>query len=208
MVDRVCSECGKSLAGKPVHAKTCCDNCRSYRSRRIRRTNSEQEHFEEEQGAGADEVRAIVRREATGIVSRVFKEQLEPIVREAIDEDVMRAIAAMVGLTPRAVELLGEDLESEDSTVRQRAYTLVTKYTVGHPALVKSDEESKGPLTVNFNLPRPDEEPAGPVVLEDEPARACDMCNSEKPESEFAAGSSRCQDCFDEWRAKVLERFA
>lgn len=207
MADRVCSECGKSLAGRPVQAKTCCDNCRSARSRRTRRTAKAQEQFEEEQGSGADEVRAIVRREATGIVSRVFKEQLEPIVREAIDEDVMRAIAAMVGLTPRAVELLGEDLESEDSTVRQRAYTLVTKYTVGHPALVKSDEESKGPLTVNFNLPRPDIEPTI-LDVEDEPARACDMCNSEKPESEFAAGSSRCQECFDEWRTKVLERFA
>ncbi len=209
---RTCSECAAPLSGKSVRAVTCSDRCRLARSRRIRRANREVEEFAQHNNAGAQEIAAIVRREAPSLVTRVMADQLAPIVREALTEDVLRAVDALVHLTPRAVELLAADLESEDSTVRQRAYTLVTKYTVGHPALIKSeDTDPHSQLVVNFNLPRPGAaalSPSDAITVEDEDSRVCDMCHAEKGAGEFVSGSTRCADCFAQWRETVMEQFA
>ncbi len=209
MIARVCSECGASLTGRPPQTKTCSDNCRSRRSRRIRRANTQVEEFAEANNAGAAEIAAIVRREAPDVVTRVMKDQLQPIVREALTEDVLQAISNLVGLTPRAVAALDADLDSEDATIRQRAYTLLIKYTVGHPSLVKpSDAEAGSQLVVNFNLPRPAEDETTDQIEHVTELQVCDMCHEEKDASEFVTGSARCQPCFDEWRAKVLAEFS
>lgn len=213
-VGRRCSECGSSLAGKSASAKTCDEACRQKRSRRIKRANKQIREIQDQQGAGADEIAAMVRRESPDVIKDVMKAQLAPVVREALTEDVLRAVQQMLGLTPRAVELLQLDLESEDATVRQRAYTLVTKYTIGHPALLKADDtDGTKQLVVHFNLPRPGTE--DPVqdgtadpVQDGEPLQVCDICNAEKPADEFVAGSSRCATCFEERRDAVLEMFA
>lgn len=210
MAVRTCSECGKPLASKSVTAKTCTNACRLKRSRRIRRANVEVQDFAERNNAGAQEIAAIVRREAPDVITRVMKTELAPIVREALTEDVLRAINTLVGLTPRAVQALMEDLESTDATIRQRAYTLLIKYTVGHPALIKADDSAgQGQMVVNFNLPRPEApDPAEPAATEDAVAlRTCDMCAEDKPEDEFVAGSARCQACFEAWRANIVEQF-
>lgn len=205
---RTCSECPNPLAGKSVQAKTCSEKCRSARSRRVKRANRKVEEFAEANNAGAQEIAAIVRREAPDVITKVMKDELRPIVREALTEDVLRAVEQMLGLTPRAVELLAADLESEDSTVRQRAYTLVTKYTIGHPALLRpEDGAGAGQITVNFALPRPDDTEEV-IEVESEEVRTCDSCNTEKPEHEFVAGSDRCRTCFEEQKAAVLEAFA
>lgn len=204
---RTCTECGGSLSGKSVKAITCGEKCRSARSRRVRRANRQVDDFAAANNAGAQEIAAIVRREAPDVITRVMKDELRPIVREALTEDVLRAVEQMLGLTPRAVELLQADLESEDSTVRQRAYTLVTKYTIGHPALLRpEDGAGAGQIVVNFALPRPDD---AEVVVEadSEELRTCDLCNTEKPETEFVAGSDRCRTCFEEQKATVLAAF-
>ena len=194
------------LSGKSVRAVTCGNACRLKRSRRVRRQNQEVEDFQEANNAGVNEIAAIVRREAPDVVTRVMKAELQPIVRQALTEDVLRSISELVGLTPRAVQALHEDLESDDKTIRQRAYTLLIKYTVGHPALVKNDEmDDTRQLVVNFNLPRPDDPPpTEDLPAEAEELRSCDMCGEEKTEAEFAAGSSRCLTCFEEWKERVL----
>lgn len=207
---RTCAECGKPLGSRSVRAKTCSNACRLRRSRRIRRTRTDFEQLES-QGVGAAEISAIVRRESPDVITRVMKEELAPIVREALTEDVLRAVQQMLGLTPRAVELLQLDLESPDATIRQRAYTLVTKYTIGHPALLKADDaDGSKQIVVNFGLPRPDD--VSSPGTEDTPAEAvelqvCDMCNEEKSAGEFVAGSTRCQDCFAKWRTAIMDQF-
>jgi hypothetical protein len=130
--------------------------------------------------------------------------------RQALTEDVLRAIERLVGLTPAAVNALTEDLMGDDKVIRQRAYTLLFKYTTGHPALVKpEDTDDKSQLVVNFNLPRPDLKDDAEVEPEaaDE-LKVCDLCSQEKPVSEFEVGSSRCTECFEAWKKTIAEQFA
>lgn len=188
---------------------SCSNACRLKRSRRIRRANDQMEGFAEANNAGAAEIAAIVRREAPDVVTRVMKDQLEPIVREALTEDVLRAINELVGLTPRAVAALTEDLECQDATIRQRAYTLLIKYTVGHPAIIKAEDALSGQkLEVNFNLPRPEPDAWEPVEDAAPVTQECDICHATKDVEEFVAGSTRCQSCFDAWRDRIKAEFA
>ena len=197
---RVCSECGAPLTSKSPRARTCSTKCRTARARRIR---------DERDTAKAATVRELVERHVPDEARIALREELRPVVREAIDEDVLKAIQAMVGLTPQAVEVLANDLGSDDPVLRQRAATLVVKYTVGHPALVKATED-KGPgLQVYIGLPRPEDVEAEAIDLptedvEDE-TRVCDVCGNEKlwPD-EFESMSNRCKACFEERRAAIL----
>jgi hypothetical protein len=204
---RVCSECGGSLEGKAPQAKTCSVQCRQRRARRRKRVNDEAEQAEQA-------VREIVVREHDHVVERVLQQELQPVVREAIDEDVIRAIDQMVKLTPAAVEALRLDLQSTDAVLRQRAAALVVKYTVGHPALVKATEDTAQPLQVIFNLPRPGDstgtENTEGEAIEDviEEDRVCDLCGEQKSATEFVAGSERCKTCFEDYKARVLAEFA
>jgi DNA-directed RNA polymerase subunit RPC12/RpoP len=211
MAERTCSECSKSLANKSVRAITCSDRCQKARQRRLARAKEREENYVKDAGITADELRHSVRKGANGAIAAVLKDELAPVVREAIDEDVLRAIDQMVTLTPAAVAALQEDLVCEDRTLRQRAYQLLFRYTVGHPALVKPNDEMQGGMVVNFNLPRPDEAPAIEAEVPDdaEPVmRECDMCNELKPEAEFVAGSYRCATCSEEYKARVLAQFS
>jgi hypothetical protein len=203
---RTCSECGTPLSTRRPGTKTCSGKCRAERSRRTRRANREVQEFEESFHDGAQEIAAIVRREAPDHIKNVIQQELRPVVREAITEDTLRAIQSLLALAPRAVEAITEDLESDDAVLRQRAYTLIAKYTIGHPAIITKDEtDSSKQIVVNFNLPRPDS-----ITLEsDEPEelKTCDLCDEVKPESEFMAGSDRCWTCFEEHKAKILAEF-
>lgn len=205
-VARVCSECGKPLEGKAPSAKTCSVKCRQARARRRKHVNDEVAHQAEE-GVGQ-----VIAREHDTVIERVLHQELQPVVREAINDDVLRAIEKMVGLTTRAVQTLAEDLESEDAVIRQRAASLVVKYTVGHPALVRPTEEHHEQLVVNVGLPRPDDvlqiEPESADVIEvEEETKICDICHQEKPESEFESGSDRCTQCHQEWRNRIMAQF-
>jgi hypothetical protein len=203
-MERRCSECPASLAGRKAQTKTCSSKCRSERSRRLARANTD------EGQSRLAEIAHIVRGEAPEIAHRVVQEELRPIVREALTEDVLRSLQRMVGLTPLMVDAIEEDLASEDATIRQRAYSLVMKYTVGHPAVVRPEESNAGQqLVVNFQLPRPGEA-AVPGSIRDEPVDAestelvpCDACGEDKLASEFVSGSTRCQECFDKRAAEV-----
>lgn len=154
-----------------------------------------------------------IRRHTPSVVDKVMREELRPIVREAITEDVIRAIDSMLKLTPRAIEMIEQDMESDDPLVRQKAYTLLMKYTTGHPALLQANDAAQGSqINVSFELPRPSGTIDAEATIDEadvpEEDKQCDICETIKPVSEFVVGSSRCQVCFDNWKATINEEFA
>jgi hypothetical protein len=143
---------------------------------------------------------------------------LEPIVRENLTEDVLRSLQRMIGLTPLMMDAIEEDLRSEDATIRQRAYSLVMKYTVGHPAVVRPEDANAGQqLVVNFQLPRPGDTDSGespqgsvhrgPEEGSGEELVVCDSCGEDRLESEMVSGSTRCQTCFDALASRVKDQY-
>lgn len=198
-----CTECGKPLTGSQKF--TCGQAHRAKRSRRLKRQAEHRGSVSKD--PRHDDIRAAMTEAGGDVAHEVLKEELRPIAREAITEDVLRAIQKLVGLTPLMVEAIAEDLVCGDPVIRQRAYTLGTKYTIGHQALVRPEEEGPGgKLVVNFNLPRPGDDVQGveaAVELVAEELRTCDLCDVEKSIKEFVAGSNRCQTCYDEQRAEA-----
>lgn len=147
------------------------------------------------------------------LASEVMAEELRPVVREAITEDVLRSIQGLVGLTGRAVELIAADMNGSDPVLAQKAATLVLRYTMGNQSVAPAPTavEPAG-MTVNFHVPRPTE----PVVeadlvveeaIEAGEARICAECGITKATDAFVAGSSRCHACNDGFQAKIAERF-
>lgn len=207
---RRCSECGGTLAHKGPKALTCSDACRSARHRRLERDAAR----EQEEAQLPDDVRRIreqVRHESPGIIDKVLKQELRPIVREAITEETVRAINELVKLAPRAIQLIADDMESDDALVRQKAYSLLLRYTVGHPAILAHEDTAAGAqINVHFDLPRPDPDAITTDAVEIEPPeedRECDLCHEVKPASQFVVNSSRCQSCFDNWKATIIEDY-
>jgi hypothetical protein len=194
---RYCTECGTELTGRQKY--TCSDSCRATRSRRKKNMNEDYAELAHDvhQGSLVDEAREIMR------------EELRPVVREAITDEVYESVGKMVGLTSRAVEALSADLDSDDPLVRQRAYTLLIKYTIGHPAIGPRDDSVQGGLTVNIGLPGPDAqavvEEADDLAEVEESVKTCDMCGVDKNASEFVANSDRCVQCFNIQRDKAQQ---
>ncbi len=146
-------------------------------------------------------------RDITKAIDHTVQEALGPVVREALTEEVMQAIKSLVGLTPKAVEAIEQDLSSENDFIRQGAYRLLARYTLGHPALVPEMESDKQVVVLVNGVARP----SGPVQPGEDlalpagddpdsgtpaPTRICDTCDERKPEAEFVGASHRCQDCF------------
>lgn len=199
---RTCSECGASLRGRAASAKTCSDVCRAGRSRRIKR--SREKNLELAQlPAHQKDLQAAITGEVPEVAHEVIQQELRPIVREALTEDVLRSIDNLIGLTPAAIRALEGDLASDDSKVRQRAYELVLRYTVGNQPIVNTDSQSERELIVNFNLPRPEGEAQEDEITESTAVRVCLVCDTEKPEHEFVAGSDRCTECHEKLQDKV-----
>lgn len=213
---RTCTECGKHLETGNPKAKTCSSACRGKRSRREARerrrnaTNPGAPHTAA--GAALADILNPGRREITDVVKDVFREELRPVVREAITEETLRAIQGLVSITPRMVELIAQDMEDLDPQVRQRAYGLVAKYTLGHPAVVQPEQQDlRNQLTVVFDgMPRParidvdsDAIDAGTDAREHEANRRCNGCDLEKPATEFVGNSDRCHACHNELAARA-----
>jgi hypothetical protein len=210
---RTCSECGTSLAGRAPQTKTCSPEHRQQRARRVRaltRAEQRDEATRNHTPPEIAEIMAVVANPATrnNTLKRVVEQELRPIIRSAMTEELLRAIQDMMNLTPRAVAAIHEDLESDDAVIRQRAYTLLIKYTIGHPALLHGDDTSDSKqININFAaLPRPDEIPPDAEIVEE--VRVCDLCSEPKPESEFVSGSDRCVACFERWQQEIEGQFA
>lgn len=198
---RVCSECGASLAGRAAQSITCSDKCRTSRSKRLRSVRYGPEPDPEHLRT----VREVIRGERDDVPQRLLQDELRPVVREAITEDVLRGIADFVALTPQVVAAITEDLSSEDATIRQKAYSLVARYTLGHPSLVPAEIVEDKNLVVNFNLPRPNLDATPAVDVEATEFKTCDTCGEEKGETAFIAGSDRCAECYEKQRARAQE---
>jgi hypothetical protein len=204
-----CSECGKLI---PLTRITCDSNCRSKRARRKKRERkqasikaNQAQRLEEHQEA----VAAVVRGDVPEVANELIKEELRPMVRDAITGEVLGAIKSMVNLAPQAVAALALDMQSSDEKVRQKAYELWFRYTVGQKDLHSPDQEqATAPITINFDMPRPDMagEHGEEVIEEAEELRECEHCGEEKPTSEFIEGSTRCQVCHEALEIQVQQR--
>lgn len=191
-VTRPCTECGESVVAPRI---TCGPTCRSRRSRRIR-----------DRRASGREVNRLVTDEAERAAQEILKDELKPVVREALTEEVLAGIQSMIGHVPAAIEAAAADLASDDDVTRQKAYTLILKHTLGSSNLVPDiNAEKQQELTVHFNLPRPEAARSAEwtVAEGDDPVegRECDSCSTVKPASEFVGESHRCRVCFERMRA-------
>lgn len=155
----------------------------------------------------------LSQAERKDITSKVMAEEIRPIVREQLTDDVMRGIAGLVNLTSRAVELLGRDMESHDESVSQKATALVLRYTLGNQSVAPAPAEVQpGAMTVNFHAPRAEVEVIEAHVVEDPAIEAgevqlCCECAVPKPLDAFVGGSTRCQTCHDALQATIRSRF-
>jgi len=205
---RVCTECGKQLLTTNPRAKTCSQKCRNRRSRRLAAERRAQELAERQINPAVDGVGTAAVAKADGdLLARVMQEELRPVVRENITQDTLRAIQRLVALTPLMVEAMGRDLQHPDPQIRQRAYTVGMRYTLGHSAIVTPPEEaSRQTMTVIFDgMVRPGQEPApeleAPPV--DTAPRICNSCDETKPADQFVEHSDRCKTCHDELHARM-----
>lgn len=205
-----CSECDELLYNPA--AKTCGPVHRKRRQARIKRQR--QDALAKANEAHSPAHHAAVRDEATiaKVAREVMKDELKPVVREAITEDVMRGVQRLVSLTPKMVELIERDMNGEDRDLAQKAYTLVARYTLGNQSILPKDEASAQPMQVVFNMPRPGDanSEALPVAIDVPDAtelRQCMECGADKPVTDFEGPSERCTDCHEAKRAAVLERF-
>ena len=214
-----CSECGERLvypeghekAGlpKPAGTKTCSAAHRNQRARRIKRAQASAAKSSPYAPEHQD-LAAAVRGETQDVAHEVMVEELRPVVREAMTADVLGGIDSLIKLTPRAIQLLEEQMESSDETIAQRAVTLLLKYTMGNPSVAPPPaQQAPAPMSVTFNIPRPgDTTPESSATGDAEELRQCTDCSQHKSESEFVGSSSRCQECFEKLQATLEERFA
>lgn len=242
---RRCLECGAPLEGG-VQQRFCNDAHRkryARRQARKQRTAERRQHPERAPGEPDTEraaegmlphsdVSELVGKRRDEIIRQTFIEELRPIVREAIDEDAVRAIKGMVGLAPTAVLVLQQDLLSDDPVTRSKAAALVIKYTLGNPNVTPPRDAGGSGITIINNLPDATTVPASefqgrldeviestavddvdglgpwPDVDDEIALRACDTCNLPQPLIEFPGDGPRCATCLAERKAAVLEAFA
>lgn len=200
---RRCSECSASLTGMQSTAKTCGENCRKKRTRRLakKKTRVVPEHL-------APMHDAVVAAQED-VLHDVAVAELTPIVREAITDDVLLAVDKLMrNVLPAALDAIADDIAGEDKDLRQRAYTLLMKYTLGNPSVApKQDAPSGQQVVVNFELPRAGSAPAD-VEAEADEQQTCSECGTERSISDFLEASTRCVHCDAALRARVDERFS
>lgn len=207
-LSRRCQEypCQETIpADARADAKTCSTSCRAKRSRRLAKARKKggENHIPEHH----QEMNKLISGALPDEARNAIQDELRPVVREAMTADVMTAISSMIKLTPRMVELIELDLESTDPVIRQRAYTLLMKYTVGNTAVAPmAPEHSPAPMQVIFNVPRPGD---GDLSVETSAieTRQCGECNVMKAETDFEGSSDRCTACHDRLQALVTDRF-
>lgn len=217
---RKCSECAKPLldknGGPPLAGQmTCGRSCRDKRPRRLKREKAERDaqlvrnrELPEHLKPISDAVRGDVR----DVTHQVLKEAIRPIVQEALTPDVLAGLGELVNLMPDAIVALGEDIRGNDPELRQRAYTLLLKYTAGNATIAPASKEAApSPMTVVFEMPRPGDaaKPLPAVAPEDAvEVRDCVECEATKPAPEFVDGSNRCLSCQGVLEDMIAQRFA
>jgi hypothetical protein len=188
---RTCSECPNEVTGRAI---TCGATCRSARRRRVDR-----------QAASGRTVGALVTDDAERAAQEILRDELRPVVREALTEDVLRHIRTVIGKVPAAIDVLVGLLGSRDEDTRRQAAVALLRYSVGNKAIVPDiNDGGTAPLTVHFNLDRPDAVGVG-TAYDIVDFRTCDSCGEKKDADQFVSTSDRCQTCFDTMRASVAQ---
>jgi hypothetical protein len=214
---RACQNCGKDISHKRSDAKSCGDaKCqRALQRRPARLTAAARDSAGALEAVQHETLEArrttVVQRE----VQREVRSLVGPVVREALTEDVMVAMADLIKLTPAAVATLRDhmdpsDPEDYDAVLAQKAATTVMRYTVGHSALVTPEAATAPQIVVNFDLPRPTDLDFDAPATDEEDAVylfECDVCHEELPVAERVAGADRCVDCHNKRKAAVLEQY-
>jgi hypothetical protein len=209
---RQCSECENFLpADSSKTRKTCSAPCRQKRSRRITR----QRKTAGAKGHDATRIPQEWKDVLEDAGTEVVKEELRPVVREAMTEDSMQALQRMVRLLPGVVDQLAKDITHPDDLVRQKAHTMILRYTLGHEKALPPDDKQPAGVNVILAMPRPDTSeslsdtaPQEPVSADAEELRLCDTCSESKPTSEFFGAALRCDACvtaFQERAQRLLE---
>ncbi len=214
-VPKRCSECGVPLVnadGSPTPAGTKTHNasCRNKRARRLKREEKEAA-LARRRPKRAKHVLAVAEEVENGAaMHEAAVEVFKPLIREAMTEKVLGGIQSLIDMQPEALAALRQDLSSNDDKIKQNAYTLWFKYTMGNPSVAPpSTTQAPSGLTVQFNLPRPGDDPhvALPAPADAVTLRDCDVCGESKTEAEFVAGSPRCEVCHDKTRELLTKRF-
>ncbi len=145
------------------------------------------------------------------VVRDVLRDEVTPIVREALTDDVLVGIRDLVRLTPKMIAAIEQDLTNTDDTVRQKAYTLLARYTLGNPSIAPAPTTpATSPMSVFFEMPRPgDSSQTSDAVLEANATevKTCAECGVEKDAALFVGTSDRCRGCHDRLRSTVRQRY-
>lgn len=205
-MERTCAlpGCDIVVTGK---RQTCSAAHRQAWSRLRKRAAKEYDKIGEGMGVPADAAQQAAAADPVELAIEVFKQELTPIVREAITDDTIKAIRALVTLHPTLIESLAKDLSNPDPVARGRAQALVAKYTLGF--LDPKNEQNTRPLVINLgDMPHPDDDGADPVPeVDSTELRECDRCLEQKPLSDFTADAPRCDECQAEIKQEVLDHY-
>jgi hypothetical protein len=145
----------------------------------------------------------LVSDEAERAAAELLREELRPHVREAITDEVIDQIKALIAAAPLAIEELKKQLKNPDAELRHKAAKEILRHTTGNKAIVPDiNADHQQDLIVHFALPRPDDPtPSGPLDAPPEDLRQCDSCLAWKIPREFEGGSDRCTVCFEKMKA-------
>lgn len=226
---RICQapSCANSLEGYSPLAKTCGNVCKKRRERHIA-ANRRKAGRASGMPAHLADMSQVARDVAPDVLRDVLREEAVPVAREALTEDVLRSLQALIHLTPQAVANLASDLVNPDDRLRQKATELLLRYTLGNQSVAPTATNNPAPMQVMLTWPTaPAPTEVGPptvdVTAEDvelasgapettpaAPAgetRECMECRETKSWDLFVGASERCQVCHDGALAKVRERF-
>lgn len=212
-MERVCSECGVSLGDSPRNdKKTCGPAHRKARSVRLAKQRKNRSAAATDARTHPEHIAPLSDQVTKDIAREVAREEMRPVIREAMTDDVLSAVGELVSLTPLMVAAIKADLTSRDEGIRQRAYTLLARYTLGNPSVAPASvEQAPSPMQVVFNLPRPGDDVTVDATAEEVDAavqpRACIECGNMQAANAFVSGSDRCLLCHAALRKKVEERF-
>ncbi len=220
---RVCTEDGVLFVAGRSDQLTCSGKCRTRKSRREAKGLPEP-YGPERRAELLAGIRAVAEDGALDMAREILAAEIAPIVRESLTAEVLESVGAMVRLLPKMVDALEEELTGTpvwihgepllgkdgkqliavDPDRRLKAIALLSKYTVGSPALApQAPPETQPPVAIHFGVvPRPNYD------ADSTAERVCGVGGELRPEADFIDGSDRCVHCQAALEAAAAELVA
>lgn len=207
-----CANCGTEFEPRSGNQKFC-DNpeCKpAHYRKRTERRQAEKAALEAMRDPAYAEV--FSESEERTLLQTILREELQPFVREQISEETIQAIGKLYKLVPKALAVLQADLSHPDPVVRQKAVTLIMRYSMSDSLLPKQEDTSpQMHVHVPASLQVPAPEAIDSTVAEDSDVhvlgqRQCEQCGEHKPADQFEGNARRCQRCVDSFRRETLEQ--